>query len=208
MGLMRALLCFALGCAALVSAAPNDGFTSLMPKANISEFWIDEGGAPDTWRVEDGMIRCTGKPNAFLRSKLSYRNYILRAEWRFQKEGWVQKKPDHWPNAGFFINAGAIENTWPMSHEVQGHFGQAGSLFGVRGGTVEGAKRGPIDDQRPPFGSWDRYEITQQNGNIRVVLNGRLINEGSNAKPSEGNICIQSEGWPVDYRNIQIKVLP
>ena len=95
-----------------------------------------------------------------------------------------------------------------MSHEVQGHFGQAGSLFGVRGGTVEGAKRGPIDDQRPPFGSWDRYEITQQNGNIRVVLNGRLINEGSNAKPSEGNICIQSEGWPVDYRNIQIKVLP
>ncbi|HWQ55013.1 MAG TPA: hypothetical protein VN442_15105 [Bryobacteraceae bacterium] len=37
---------------------------------------------------------------------------------------------------------------------------------------------------------------------------GQLVNEGRNADPSEGNICIQSEGWPVDYRNIEIKVLP
>ena len=39
------------------------------------------------------------------------------------------------------------------------------------------------------------------------MLNGRLVNEGRNAVPSEGNICLQSEGWPVQYRNVMVKEL-
>lgn len=73
--------------------------------------------------------------NGFLRSKKVYRNYVLRAEWRFQKEGWEPNGPDDWPNAGFFINAGPVMRVWPISQEVQGHFGEAGSLFGVREGN-------------------------------------------------------------------------
>jgi len=202
---MRLLVLIAFVCAPLLRAQ-TDGFVSLMPKKDVTEHWIIEGTPPDTWRVEDGMIRCTGKPNGFLRSKKVYRNYVFRAEWRFQTEGWTGA-PEKWPNAGFFINAGAIGKTWPKSHEVQGHFGEAGSLFGVGGAKVTGAKRGPIVKDRPPFGSWDRYEITQQDGKIRVVLNGQLVNEGSDADPSEGNICLQSEGWPLDYRNVEIKEL-
>lgn len=202
---MRALLLVLLAAAPLAQAQ-SEGFVSLMPKKDVTEYWIIEGTPPETWRVENGMIRCTGKPNGFLRSKKVYRNFVFRAEWRFQKEGWTGA-PEEWPNAGFFINAGAIERTWPMSLEVQGHFGEAGSLFGVRGGKVTGAKRGPIVKDRPPFGSWDRYEITQKDGHIKVVLNGKLVNEGSDAEPDEGTICLQSEGWPVDYRNVEIKEL-
>ena len=152
------------------------------------------------------MVRCTGKPNGFLRSKKVYRNFIFRAEWRFQAEGWTAA-PEKWPNAGFFINAGPLRDGWPMSQEVQGYFGEAGSLFGVRGGKITGAKRGPFVKDRPPLGSWDHYEITQRDGNVQVVLNGKLVNEGSDAVPSEGNVCLQSEGWPVDYRNVEIKEL-
>jgi len=206
MWLMRSLLPLALACVPLV-CAQTDGFVSLMPKADVTELWTVEVAPASTWRVENGMIRSTGKPNGFLRSKKVYRNFVLRAEWRFQKEGWTQRSPDDWPNAGFFINAGQVVNGWPLSHEVQGHYGEAGSLFGVRGGKVSGAKRGPIVKNRPPLGSWDRYEITQQNGRIRVVLNGELVNEGYDAQPAEGSICLQSEGWPVDYRNVEIKEL-
>lgn len=202
---MRASVWMLLAAASLAQAQTG-GFVSLMPKKDITEFWIVEGTPPETWRVENGMIRCTGEPNGFLRSKQMYRNFVLRAEWRFQKEGWTGA-PQEWPNAGFFINAGAIEKGWPMSQEIQGHFGEAGSLFGVRGGKVTGAKRGPIVKNRPVFGSWDRYEITQQEGRIKVVLNGDLVNEGSDAEPDEGTICLQSEGWPVDYRNVEIKEL-
>lgn len=184
-------------------------FVSLMPKRNISEHWTVEGKTPaEAWSYRDGVIACTGQPYGILRSKKSYRNYVLRAEWRFQT-GWEPKQGgNEWPNAGFFIHAGQMVNGWPTSFEVQGYYGEAGSLFGVRGGKITGAKRGPFVKDRPPFGSWDKYEITSQDGKVTVVLNGVLVNEGTNAEPKEGNICLQSEGWPVYYRNIAIKEMP
>ena len=42
---------------------------------------------------------------------------------------------------------------------------------------------------------------------MQVVLNGELVNEGRNAAPAEGNVCLQSEGWPVQYRNVMVKEL-
>jgi hypothetical protein len=185
------------------------GFVSLMPKRDISEHWTVEGKTPaEAWSLRDGVIACTGQPNGILRSRKVYRNYVLRAEWRFQ-EGWEPKPGgNEWPNAGFFIHAGPMKDGWPVSFEVQGYFGEAGSLFGVRGGKITGAKRGPFVMDRPKFGAWDRYEITSQEGRVTVVLNGVLVNEGTDAEPREGNICLQSEGWPVYYRKIEIKELP
>ena len=204
---MRSVLLLASLCVPGLQAQP-DGFVSLMPKKDVSEHWTVERTPASSWTVENGMIRCTGKPDGFLRSKKTYKNFVFRAEWRFQKEGWQPKGEEEWPNAGFFINAGpAKKDDWPIGHEVQGYFGEAGSLFAIRGAKLTGAKRGPFVKDRPPFGSWDRYEITQQNGRIKVMLNGRMVNEGWDAMPSEGAICLQSEGWPVDYRNIEIREL-
>jgi hypothetical protein len=196
----------AAGPAASRLSAQSGGFVSLMPKERIEEHWTAEVAPASIWSVRDGVIACAGKPNGFLRSRKTYRNFILRAEWRFEPEGW-KGAPERWPNAGFFIFAGEVKDGWPISLEVQGYHGEAGSLFGVRGGKVEGAKRGPFVADRPPLGSWDRYEITARNGNVTVVLNGKLVNEGRNAVPAEGSICLQSEGWPVWYRNVAVREL-
>lgn len=192
------------------AAGASDGFVSLMPQHDLSEHWTVEGKTPpDAWYLRDGSIGCTGQPNGFLRSKKKYRNFILRAEWRFQLGYTPRKEEDGWPNAGFFIYAQEVKDGWPTSLEVQGHFGEVGSLFGVRGGKITGARRGVIvKEGRPPFGSWDKYEITSKDGKVTVVLNGVVVNEGTNASPADGNICLQSEGWPVFYRNIEIKELP
>lgn len=40
------------------------------------------------------------------------------------------------------------------------------------------------------------------------MLNGKLVDEGSDANPARGNICLQSEGCEVHYRNVEIKELP
>jgi hypothetical protein len=93
-----------------------------------------------------------------------------------------------------------VKNGWPASIEVQSHFGKAGSLFDVRGGKIGGAKRGLFVQDRPRFGSWDRYEITSRAGKNSVVLTGVLVNQGSDT-------CHQSEGWPVFCRNIEIEEL-
>lgn len=188
----------------------EQGFKSLMPKRDLSEHWTVEGATPtEAWTIRDGVIATTGQPNGFLRSKKTYRNFVLRADWRFQK-GWKQKAGSNqeWPNAGFFIHAGPIKDGWPTSLEVQGYFGEVGSMFGVRGGKITGAKRGPfVKENRPEFGTWDHYEVTSKDGKITIVLNGVLVNEGTGAWPEEGNICLQSEGWPVYYRNVEIKEL-
>jgi myo-inositol 2-dehydrogenase / D-chiro-inositol 1-dehydrogenase len=193
----------------VTSSGASPGFTSLMPRKDIAEHWTVEGAPASIWRVAGDEIVCAGKPNGFLRSKKSYRNYVLRAEWRFEKEGWVPGPGDEgWPNAGFFIHANETVKDWPKSLEVQGHFGEAGSVFGVRGGSIKGAKRGVILRDRPLFGDWDRYEITSQSGEVTVRLNDELVNEGYDAQPAQGNICLQSEGWGVHYRNVEIRELP
>jgi 3-keto-disaccharide hydrolase len=204
---MKAVNFILLSAVSSVILAAQSDFVSLMPVRQIAEHWLAEGAPADIWTLKDGVIVCAGKPNGFLRSRKSYRNYVFRAEWRFEPNGWVGA-PAKWPNAGFFIHAGEVKDGWPTSLEVQGHYGEAGSVFGVRGGKITGAKRGPIVKNRIPFGDWDRYEVTSRDGNVRVILNGELVNEGTGAQPSEGNICLQSEGWEVHYRNVAIKELP
>jgi hypothetical protein len=201
---LRNIIPFLLAAAA---CAQSDGFISLMPKKDVTEKWIVEVAPATTWAVKNGMIYCAGKPNGFLRSKKVYKNFILVAEWRFEKEGWT-KAPKEWPNAGFFINAGeTTKKGWPIAQEVQGYFAEAGSLFGVSGGKITGAWHDERVKDRVPFGDWDKYEITSKDGKVSVVLNGKLVNEGTDAYPSEGNVCLQSEGWPVWYRNVKIKEL-
>src|SRR5690242_8273776 len=173
----------------------SQGFVSLMPDKDIAEKWVAVSAPPEIWSLENGVIACAGKPMGYLRSRQKYRNYVLRGDWRFKTEGW-QGAPQKWPNAGFFIHASEEPGkVWPRSFiEVQGHFGEAGSLFGDH---IQGSRRGPIVKERIPFGEWDRYEITSKDGTVKVVLNGVPVNEGYGADPPEGYICLQSEGWPV-----------
>ena len=42
---------------------------------------------------------------------------------------------------------------------------------------------------------------------VKPAFNGVMVHKGRGADPP-GYICLQSEGWPVFYRNVQIKVLP
>lgn len=63
-------------------------------------------------------------------------------------------------------------------------------------------------DVENPLGKWNRLEVICQGDTIRIFLNGEKVNEGWNANPSEGFICLQSEGaeiwirryelWPLD----------
>ncbi len=190
----------------LSTAAQSTGFVSLTPQKDVTEHWVIVGTPAEVWSVQDGVIACAGRPNGYLRTNQKYKNYILRGEWRFNTEGWT-RAPERWPNAGFFIHASEeVGKVWPLSFvEVQGHYGEKGSLFS---GGIKGAKRGPIVKDHVAFGEWDKYEITSKDGTVKIVLNDALVNEGYGADPPEGYICLQSEGWPVFYRKIEIKVLP
>ncbi len=204
------LLALAVLLSPAVVSAQSEGFVSLVPRNDLKEFWTVVATPEDTWSLKDGVIGAKGRPMGVLRSNRKYKNFVLRVELRFEKEGWT-KAPAEWPNAGVFIFAseeGREKGPWPRTFvEVQGHYGEIASAFG---GKLKGAIRNEVvpPDQHGPFGEWDRLEITTNNGNVKVKLNGKPVNEGAGADPFEGYICLQSEGWPVFYRNVEIKVLP
>ena len=56
-----------------------------------------------------------------------------------------------------------------------------------------------------PPGEWNAYEVYSEEGRITTVVNGKVVGLASNADPHIGYICLQSEGVPVEFRNIKIK---
>ena len=51
--------------------------------------WIDVNTSPETWWVEDGMLKCSGKPIGVMRSERQYENFLLHVEWRHMEAGGI-----------------------------------------------------------------------------------------------------------------------
>lgn len=63
--------------------------------------------------------------------------------------------------------------------------------------------RGPDDVENWP-GEWNRYEAVVDGPNLRVYLNGALVNMADNIVPTEGRIQIQSEGAEMHVRRFEL----
>ena len=46
------------------------------------------------------------------------------------------------------------------------------------------------------------------NGEIRLWVNGEEVSGGSDCEPRTGYLCLESEGSPVEFKNIRIRELP
>jgi hypothetical protein len=165
------------------------------------------------WTADEGVLKCTGKPNGYLATRKEYSNYTLRVKWR-------------WPAAAEKANSGVLlhvqaDNTkdWPECVEAQLKAGQAGELWLTYPPKVaievDLARHDPkqprrflrIAGQEKPVGEWNQYEITCRDGAIRMLMNGELANEGTKCTLAKGRIALQSEGTPVEFKEIDIKEL-
>lgn len=74
----------------------------------------------------------------------------------------------------------------------------------VTGGRVNWAKRDVDwtdtlgfrgkDDPDAPVGEWNRLEVIAKGNTLRYLVNGQVVNEAFDVTPSEGRVCIQTEG--------------
>ena len=89
----------------------GSGWVSLFNGKDLTG-WTDVNTSKKTWRAEDGLLKCTGKPIGVMRSNRQYENFILEIEWRHMK-----KKG----NSGVFLwsNAKPGRGRLPMGMEVQ-----------------------------------------------------------------------------------------
>jgi hypothetical protein len=162
----------------------------------------------DIWQVRDKVIYCSGKVNGYLRTVESYRDYQLHVEWRW---------PDTPTNSGVLLHASEPDQVWPPCIECQLKASNAGDfvLMNGTGLTVDGVdrqnsnrqfvvivKKGPTSEK--PAGQWNSYDIHCAGDTVRCYVNGVLQNEGIGAMPSFGYIGLQSEGGPIEFRNIYL----
>ena len=168
--------------------------------------------APEgVFTVKDGVIECTGKPNGYLITEKEYADYKLEVEWR-----WPAKAG----NSGVFVHVSGPDKVWPKGVEAQLYSGYAGDFWLVDGFalTVDEARKdpksarhffrmktdGPVEKK---VGEWNKYEITCKGDTIALVVNGVKVNEGTHAAASKGKILLQSEGSPVQFRNVTLTPL-
>ena len=68
------------------------------------------------------------------------------------------------------------------------------------GGTPKERSRG--------VGRWNHYYVRAINGELRLWVNGEEVSGGSGAEPRTGYLCLESEGSPVEFKNIRARELP
>ena len=64
-----------------------------------------------------------------------------------------------------------------------------------------------LDSTENQPGQWNEYDITCKGDTITVLVNGQLQNDAVKATDTEGWICLQSEGSPIQFRNIYLEDL-
>lgn len=55
---------------------------------------------------------------------------------------------------------------------------------------------------------WNHYYIRCINGEVRLWVNGEEVSGGTNCKPATGYLCLESEGAPIDFKNLRLRILP
>ncbi len=163
--------------------------------------------ADDVFSVGDGCITVAGKPFGYLRTEKVYTDYKLHVEWRWVGEG---------TNSGIFQRIRPGDGLWPDAIECQLKAGNAGDFVCLGRSRLAEVDAGP-DVMFPvkkrnspsgtienPDGEWNTAEIICEGKKITVYINGSLENEGT-AGEVAGYIALQSEGGPLEFRNIYIE---
>ena len=168
--------------------------------------------------VRDGMLVSLGKPFGHLLTDKEYENYRLIAEYRFAG------KPG---NCGILVHASKLRNLYkmyPKSIEVQMNHTHAGDFWCIvedikvpdmikrRGskekwGITEGKARRILnltDVSENPVGDWNRMKIECLKDEVKVWVNGELVNHGYGCTAQKGKLSIQAEGSEVEFRRLDL----
>lgn len=185
--------------------------------------WINVNTGPDTWRLQDDVLVCSGQPIGVMRSEKQYENFILQVEWKHMEAG---------GNSGIFVWSDAMpgSNRLPGGVEVQMldlewielntkngvvppiayvH----GELFGVGGVDIipdnpRGERSKSIENRVKGKGEWNRYEVVCVDGMIKLSVNGKFVNGISQSSIKKGYLCLESEGAEIQFRNLKVIELP
>jgi hypothetical protein len=214
-----AVFTLALSCPA-EDKGSADGFTPLFNGKDLTGWKVPEGDNGH-WKVQDGVIDYDARSESkakekSLFSEKSYKDFVLRVDWRLKKEpglthpvpvigpdGETKTNADGKPemvviddvDSGIYLRGTPKAQVniwmWPVgSGEVYGYRTDRKMPPEVRAGVT------PKKHADRPRGDWNTFEITMKGDRLWVKLNGEEVI--SNAElpnvPEEGPIALQHHG--------------
>jgi hypothetical protein len=203
---------------------PAKESTSLFNGKDLTGWHVDVPEAdakPDimpTFIVRDKMLVSLGSPNGHIITDKEFENYRLDVEYRFAA------KPG---NCGVLVHASTprtLYKMFPKSIEVQMNSGHAGDFWCIgeditvpdmekrRGpkenwGVTEGKGRRILnltDNSEKKPGEWNAFKIECVKDEVKVWVNGELVNHGSKCSAAKGQIALQAEGAEVEFRKLEL----
>jgi hypothetical protein len=185
-----------------------------------------------TWR-NDGVLACTGKPKSVIRTQNQYTNFEFVATWRHLRNAgnsgffvWTSpasiKKLTDKGTPGLpdgievqVLDTGYTEFYKKKYNKKPNWFTCHGDVFSVRAKMKpfppvgpKGSRSFPTENRSKDFGNWNHYYIRAINGEVRLWVNGKEVSGGTNCQPATGYFCIESEGAPIEFKDMHLRVLP
>ncbi|HUR27144.1 MAG TPA: family 16 glycoside hydrolase, partial [Planctomycetota bacterium] len=170
--------------------------------------YLEQPGAKlsDVWSIADGVLDCKGNPIGYLRTEATYEDFVLELDWRFPAGG----QPG---NSGVLLRRVGADKVWPKSVEAQLQHRSAGDIWNIdefpmqvdksRTDGRHTEKLAPCNEK--PLGEWNHYKITLIGGDLTLEVNGTVQNTASWIERIPGNLCLQSEGSRIQFRNVVLR---
>lgn len=180
--------------------------------SNWEKVVFEEADVDDVFRVEDGFIKVSGVPNGYMITRDSYSDYQLHVEWR-----WVADPG----NSGVLLHVQETNlQEFPLCIEAQLMNSNAGDIVMIGHGAgvsvgdsvylvKPGESRFKVarkckETSEKVAGQWNTYEITCKGDHIELIVNGVKQNQVTGSTLDAGKIALQSEGAPIEFRNLYL----
>jgi hypothetical protein len=188
---------------------------------------------PGTWTWSDGLIECTGQPVGVIRSREEVTNLELVVEWRHLKHGgnsgvflWatpssieaLEKGNGRLPEGieVQVLDLGYTEIFERQQKKPADWFTCHGDVFPTQNARMkpfppaapDGKRSFPSKNLTKGVGEWNHYYVRAINGEVRLWVNGEEVSGGTDCHPPTGYLCLESEGAPLEFRNLRIRMLP
>lgn len=230
---MKTIACLFFAATSLLSAetAPDPKTEGWKPLAK--EDFIPVNTVETTWQwKEDGTLYCSGEPIGVMKTVKTYTNFEMAVSWRHLKNAgnsgvfiWAPQdaldkltKPGL-PDAGIevqVLDPGFKEHYETTSGKKGDWFTCHGDVFPVGRSKMvpfpptspNGSRGFPTKETTKGTGEWNHYLIRAVDGTIRLWVNGELVSGGEKCEPATGFLCLESEGSPIEFKDIKVRELP